>query len=396
MKRILLLFCLALILIISTTPQASAESSLQEELQQLKQRIEELEKMVETGKIEREEAKETSSQLKEKVEEGILGKWVDKIELSGCVEVEASYSDKDRKAGSDSEDSDIVLATVELGVDVDVNNYVRGHILFLWEEDDTEPVDVDEATITLGGTDDFPFFLTAGKMYPPIGNFASFFITDPLTLEMAETRESAVMIGYANDIFELQMGAFNGDLTDKEDDKVNSFVVSGSITPPSDKLGGLELILGGYYTSNLDSDNFQDWFADPSGTNKLDDLVGGVGCFLSASLGIFGLEFEYITALDEFEAGEMGFDGGQKSEPSAWNLELAIAPTERLEFAFRYSETDEMRGGLDDDTLPEKMWGLVAGYELFENVGLGVEFLHNEWENDDEEDLITTQLAIEF
>ena len=380
---------------ITGIPPASAQS-VQEELRMLRQRIEELERKVETGEIEREEVKKISSQLKEKVEEGILGKWSDKIELSGCVEVEASFSDKDRKAGSDSEDSDIVLATVELGVDLDIHKYVKGHILFLWEEDDTEPVDVDEATITLGGTEDIPFFLTAGKMYPPIGNFVSFFITDPLTLELAETRESAVMVGYANDIFELQMGAFNGDLTDEEDDRINSFVVSGRITPPSDKLGGLGLTLGGYYTSNLDSDNLEGCFADPLGNNELDDLVGAAGCFVSASLSILALEFEYITALDEFEAGEMTFDGGQKSEPSAWNLELAIAPMERLEFAFRYSETDEMRGGLDDDTLPEKMWGLVASYELFENVGFGVEFLHSEWENDDEEDLFTTQLAIEF
>lgn len=395
MKKFYLLFCLIAGLMITGIPPASAQS-VQEELRMLRQRIEELERKVETGEIEREEVKKISSQLKEKVEEGILGKWSDKIELSGCVEVEASFSDKDRKAGSDSEDSDIVLATVELGVDLDIHKYVKGHILFLWEEDDTEPVDVDEATITLGGTEDIPFFLTAGKMYPPIGNFVSFFITDPLTLELAETRESAVMVGYANDIFELQMGAFNGDLTDEEDDRINSFVVSGRITPPSDKLGGLGLTLGGYYTSNLDSDNLEGCFADPLGNNELDDLVGAAGCFVSASLSILALEFEYITALDEFEAGEMTFDGGQKSEPSAWNLELAIAPMERLEFAFRYSETDEMRGGLDDDTLPEKMWGLVASYELFENVGFGVEFLHSEWENDDEEDLFTTQLAIEF
>lgn len=92
----------------------------------------------------------------------------------------------------------------------------------------------------------------------------------------------------------------------------------------------------------------------------------------------------------------MAFARGRKSKPSAWNLELSLSPLERLELAFRYSRTDEMRMGLDDDTLPEKMWGLIVSCELLKKVGLGLEYLHSEWEDDDKEDLITTQLAIEF
>ena len=200
-----LLFFLIVILVILIVPQTFAQS-LQDELRMLKKRVEELERKVESGEVERREVKEISRDLKQRIEEGLLGKWLDKVEFSGLVEVESSFSDKDRKMEKDTKESDIVLATVELGIDVDIHKYVGGHLLLLWEEDDTEPVEMDEGIILLGGTDDFPFFLEAGKMYPSIGHFNSFFITDPLTLEMAETRESAVMLGYANDTFDFRAG----------------------------------------------------------------------------------------------------------------------------------------------------------------------------------------------
>jgi hypothetical protein len=46
--------------------------------------------------------------------------------------------------------------------------------------------------------------------------------------------------------------------------------------------------------------------------------------------------------------------------------------------------------------LPETQYGVVAAYGIFENTSLAVEFMHNQFENDDEENHITVQLAIEF
>ncbi len=64
-------------------------------------------------------------------------------------------------------------------------------------------------------------------MYVSFGNFNSHFISDPITLAIGETRESAALVGYANDYVDTSAGAFNGDI-DKidRDNKVESFVVS--------------------------------------------------------------------------------------------------------------------------------------------------------------------------
>jgi hypothetical protein len=330
--------------------------------------------------------------------EDLIGKTLEKMEIHGTLEVEASYTDSNFKdpATKDTEESDIVLSTVELGIDLDVHKYVRGHILFLWEEDETEPVDLDEAAITLGATEDFPFFLIGGKVYVPFGMFTSHFITDPLTLELGETRESSVLVGFANDIFELKAGAFNGDIQETgKDDKINSFVGCAIATIPSEWLRGMELSFGLSYTNNIaDSDNLQDLVSTTSG--EIDDLVGGLGGWVSVSYGMFTLEMEYIGALDEFKANEFSFDKGKKSKPKVWNVELAVTPMEKLELAARYAGTDGIRLGVADGFLPERQWGAVASYNIWSPVTVSLEYLHDKYDNDDKQHIITGQLAVEF
>lgn len=68
-------------------------------------------------------------------------------------------------AAEDEESSDIKLSTAEVAIDVDIFKHVKGHVAYLWEEDDTEPVDLDEGFIMIGGEDSVPLYLTAGKLY---------------------------------------------------------------------------------------------------------------------------------------------------------------------------------------------------------------------------------------
>ena len=326
--------------------------------------------------------------------EGILGKLDENITLSGAVEVEASYKDYDcdNLAADDSEESDIALATVELGIDMDFYEYLKGHLVFLWQEDDTEPVDLDEGTITLGGIEDFPFYLTAGKLYVPFGMFNSHFISDPLTLELGETRESAALIGCANDQFDLSLGVFNGDIDETgKDNKIESFVAAAVFTPPAEMLEDLGISLGVSYISNIADSNGLGDDISGSGVETVKDYVGGLSAFLSASYNALTLEAEYLGALDKFEAGELSFDNGRKVEPKAWNFELAYAITEKWEAAIKYEGSEDLW-----DFLPEKQYGAVLSYNLFENTTVSIEYLHGEYENKDEQDLVTTQLAMEF
>ncbi len=290
----------------------------------------------------------------------------------------------------DTDTSDITLATVELGVDVDVAKHVQGHVTLLWEEDDTEPLDVDEGFIILDGEEVLPLYLNAGKMYVPFGYYESHFVSDPLTLEIGETNETAVKAGFANDWVDLCAAVYNGDVNEvgDEDDHIDGFAGSAVFTLPEGLVPNLGLMAGASYLSNIaESDGLE---GETPGV--LQDDVGGLGAFLSvAYMDRVFFEAEYVAALDPFEAGELSFDNGRRAEPRAWNLEAAFAPVERLELGVRYEGSDDM-----NDFLPEKQYGAVASYEIFESTTLSLEYLRGTFENDDVRDLITTQFAIEF
>ena len=163
-----------------------------------------------------------------------------RLSIGALLEVEA-------RAGRESGEnvSDLTLATFELGVEAQIHTWVAARALLLWEEDSDEKVELDEGVITLGGTDDIPWSLDVGKMYLPFGVFNSHFVSDPLVLELAETRQSALMLGYAADWITLQAAAFNGSVNDDSADNFNEIVLAIGLTPVE------RISAGAYWISNI-------------------------------------------------------------------------------------------------------------------------------------------------
>ena len=245
------------------------------------------------------------------------GEWTDRIQLSGLLEVEAFYGDTDYNdpTVNDEDSSDIALATMALGVDADISKQVKGHVTFLWEEDDAEPIDLEEGIIVIDGDDDDPLCLKVGKTYVPFGYFESHFISDPLTLTLGETRESALLVGFEKDLLEVYLGFFNGDIDETgDDDHVDSFVASAIVTSPEESESGVSLTAGLSYISNIaDSDSLQD-----ANSATIQEHVDGLSAFVCLSSDHkFFLEAEYLGAMDRFQAGELSFDGGQGYKPRA-------------------------------------------------------------------------------
>jgi hypothetical protein len=393
---------LGLFLAVPAMAQDMSNYELMQELKKTQQRLQELEQKLQDrqsppasqaqqGPQDLQDISERVRKVEEKLQDTPLLAGLERLSISGVIEAEAGYEDidYDHPSQEDEDSSDITLATVELGIDADISKYVSGHVLFLWEEDETEPVDLDEGYITLDGADKLPIYANIGKLYVPFGSFGTYFISDPLTLEMGETRESAVQAGWGNDFFDLGISVFNGDVDEKDSDNhIESYVANAAVSLPGNAFPGLNMSLGGSYISNIaDSDGLED---EVSGDLK--DYVPGLGAFLSmAYMERIFLEAEFVGALDEFEAGELNFDAGQKMEPQTWNFELAFVPVDKWTVAAKYEGGDDL-----GDFLPETQYGAAVSYSLFENTALAVEYLHGEFENDDEQDRITTQLAVEF
>ena len=345
-----------------TAPAVADEVELRKEIRHLKERVDQLEGEREMPAL----------------PEG--------LEFGGLVEVEGVSAED--YAGDET--SDIVLATVELGLHAVVSDWVEAKLLFLYEEDETD-FGVDEGTITLGNPEASPFSLTAGKMYVPFGNFTTGLVSDPLTLELAETRESVLQVGFENGGAYGSVYAFNGDTNDDGDDTIEH--IGGNV---GFNVGGLDAGIG-YVSSIGDSDALQDTL---NNANTLQDYVGGVNAYgVYSSNGVTAVA-EYVAATEAFDAGELAFNG-QGAEPTAFNLEAGYQVTvfgQPAEVAVAYQGTEEALAlGLPDTRI---LAGVSVG--LNHRAALSFEWAHDEdYDTDDggtgeEADTFTAQLAVEF
>jgi hypothetical protein len=431
MKKLMNMFLCMVFLCVGFSAPAFGESisndELMQELKAMKARIETLEKELAKKNTEMESMKQdihkTHIAGHPEVRPPIPGeepereKWYDRIEFSGAIEVEFGNTHEDFKdntvAGLPSDkvqEHDLTLATVELGVDAQVNKYTRGHILFLYEEDeDGDRVRLDEGTIFLGGIEEtYGFYLLAGKYYPHFGELNTFLVSDPLTLEIFEIRESAAQAGWENDWFSIGAGAFNGDVQEefnRENNRINGFFADVNMHNPEGTLGGVSLLMGlSYLSSVADSDTLTDEVNDinvDGDINDIRDYVDGVAAYLVAEYGQFSFGAEYITALDDFRAGEMAYavdrlGAARDTRPAAWNVEFAYRPVDNFQLAVRYEGSDEMY-----DLFPEDQYGFAVSWEVFKYTTLSGEYLHGEYADnamtvDRDQDIFTMQLAVEF
>ncbi len=95
---------------------------------------------------------------------------------------------------------------------------------------------------------------------------------------------------------------------------------------------------------------------------------------------------------DKFNAGELSFgDGGKRLRPGAWNFEIAYVFLSDIGFGVKYEGSNDCH-----DFLPESRYGGIIFCSPFENTYLGLEYLYQEFDNEDKSDVVTTQLAFEF
>jgi len=362
--RNLTLFCLCLVAWTGSCLAAHADSNV--EIENLKQRIRALERDMGAGT-----AEDQAFTL-----ESLAGH----LEFSGLLELEASYS----RVEGDGESSDLVLATAELSTEVEITENIGGHVTLLYEDDsDSDAVNVDEAVISLqcplhllGQTPNFD----GGKLYVPFGQFNSFMVSDPLTLSLAETRATAIVVGLESDLWTLKFGMFNGDVdTGGEGDNVDGLVVSLSLVP----MDGFAF--GASYLSDL-AESGADLVGNPLLYSK--DVAAWSG-FLSLQYGHFDIEAELVYALDRFDDALVGGSDLTGPRPRAWNLEAAWLPEEDLQLVVRYESATDYQ----DDV---NRFGGTVSYSLFEHTVVALEYLNADPDAGSKAHQLTGQLAFDF
>ena len=319
--------------------------------------------------------------------------WFNAVKIGGLVELEGSYTDP--YGGND--ETDAVVATVELGLAAQVHDWVGGEVVLLHEEDDTEPIEVDVATVTVGPLGG-PWSFTGGQYYLPFGTFETSLISDPLTLEVGEIRETALQFGVSSSGFHGAVYGFNGDNNRGGRERISGY---GGVAGYFMKSGGSEFGLNLSYITDIgDSDSLQGVIADTLGSNDVADRVPGwaVGAkFRFREVSLIG---EYLAALDSFQANEVLFGGGG-AKPSSWMVEAAYdfdLASKAATLAVGYQGTDEAIA-LE---LPERRFLAGLSVEVVEQVALAVEWAHDDdyggtdGGTGNSADTFTAQLAVEF
>ena len=346
------------------------------------------------------------------------------IHFSGLIEVGAVWQDIDYEVdpGEPEQVSDLCLTTVELHAEAELNEWVTGEALFLYEdftlEDHETHVEVEEAIVTIGNTEEYPLYGATGKMIVPFGALLTHFPDDPLmnapvTLVLGETIEKALLVGMEQAGFSVSAYVFNGEMDAfKEDNQIESYGLDANYSMSDES--GFDLLVGGSYISNIgDSDGLEvlhDVYdavvaATPATEAGLKDYVAGAAGYVHVGFAGFFVDGEYMTALDEFDtegttaAGATIIVEGQ-DKPAVWNVEAGynLDWGHNLEIVVKYAGSNEAEA-LE---LPETRYGLCLNQDIFHDVVVSLGYLYDEFdedepgENKDSRNLAFAQLAIEF
>lgn len=317
------------------------------------------------------------------------GQITDWLRLSGLIEIEAAAERNRFQGGHTDSASELTLATAQLGLELSASEQLVGDLILLFEEDSEgdDRVEVDEAAVNLSAG---AFSGRIGRQYLPFGRYHSHFISDPLILELGETRGTALVAGYAREPWSLSAFVYDGRAErDGGETHIDDFGASLQLRPCAG------LALGASYLSDL---------AD-SGAELADDYrhrVGGWSAYAIGDIGPLQLSGEMLGALRPFAAADLDTDGNGKGDrPQAWNLELAYYPRPNFELALRLEGCRELT------EQPERQYGAAVSWSPRPQLSLTLEYLRGEFDKtfaavDKSEqpqnwrDLITTRLALDF
>jgi hypothetical protein len=354
-----------------------------------------------------------------------LPEWAGMVSIYGIVDTRIEYRNVSPETDGFDEEaiSDIYVYNAGLGVEVNPNEFVSGNLFFLWEEDfggEDLGVDMDEGYITLAWKG---LFMEVGKHYLPVGQFDTFAVSDPLVLEVAESRQTNMGLGYNHRYFEISGWVFAGGFDNVNQDGRASDNMIDAFAARLDVMAlafqeNFTLTLGGYFLSDATETSLE--FGgnlaevDPDGTPESGDefvvyesdvpLYGG---FLTAELPFMekfglGITGEYVTT-GKFEKEEYVDNAGEATAIAALNAELALLV---LHNTIQLGPKFEMISGLDWlDTQDNKsnykvtsysQFGGFAGYDPWDNLHVGTQVQSG---FDNEGNRVTDvlfQIALEF
>ena len=280
---------------------------------------------------------------------------------SALTEFETSLFRDD--SGSTTTEPD--LSNVELSFDASIGANMGASLLL--KKESGLPLEIDEAYAHYKWNNRSPLTVIAGQAYVPFGSFESDLISDPLTLETAETRGRVVMLGWdKGDISSALYLGGDSDITGLP----GYYGFQATYNQGEDWLGRN---IGLSYISHFGAaTGVRDSLTNPSQPNH---LVPAVGISGSVGNGHIRLVGEYIRAMEKFAASDLAF-AGNGAAPSAYGVEIGW---KTRVFKLPVNTSIAYQGSAEAFALGLPQSRLLAGVSTSLNKNTSLSF---EWSND--------------
>lgn len=250
----------------------------------------------------------------------------------------------------------------------------------------TQELFVDQAFATFGNADRYPVFVQAGKQYSPFGRYDLFPITKSLGQVLTETNQTEAQVGFVvpkglyGSVYAFQNGV--------QEDQANGnkpYTLGGLLgfKKANDRMS---FDLGMGYMSNMSGVQAIEDYVTNSGAYSSGSAQGytdgtdhpAIAPYVSFKTGPFGIDVDYVTALEKFNKNTLPFDNASAdgAEPSAVDAQVTYDFNMRdmdQQVFVGYQRSNEA-SALD---IPEKR--VTAGYNVtpWQNVELGLQVNRN-------------------
>ena len=291
-----------------------------------------------------------------------------------------------------------------------------------------DQIDLQQGYIMLGNPEKFPLFLKLGKQFLDYGRYSIHPITRSMTQVMTETLQTSAELSFisawSNMDFHGSIFTFQNQITEIDEDDIDTdfgvidvaesagnngktnFGIQLGVGQVSNQLGW---DVGVGYMYNLFGVNdiayattaFKGGIDDDGGVVNVDqsfyvDRVSGLTVYGMVNSGPFSLSAHYATALDEFDAIDLGF-GDDDDGAQPWAFDITAA------YGFNYWNRSQniyvgyqQSGEAADLFIPQYRWTAGYGIDVLKNTNVGLEYSYDKAydEDDGQDDESTNRIAL--
>jgi hypothetical protein len=299
---------------------------------------------------------------------GKIGDTGARVQISGNIEIASAFHSHPLP----NKEKSAVDAFGEVDLSTQVNDYFTGYIKFAGSSDNEDFV-FDQGFLVFGNLDEMPWYVTAGKLFVPNGDYSTYMVSSPLTRALGRNKANAVVGGYFDPNFSAEAFAWQGFTKNSSSSEIDQWGVNADFHPLPCPGDDRSFRVGASYFNHMgDADGIITTLGEGS---RLDHYVDAVNVNSKVGLGDFGFRGEYITALRTFDAADL--HSTEDAKPSAMNLEAAYTIPglpKKTRVIAGYGRTWDA----EQFALAEQQYGVSGSVTVLRNTIISAELLKKE------------------